>query len=157
MMQSNKELSNIIELHFIELAKYNNDISAKNQSRFDRWLHLLKFGELYASGERKLSDPMKEMEGITMVIDEIKVATSNAQLMDLIESRRKAEHDRATYLKEAKDQGLCEGITKGIKEGENKEKLKTAKKMLLKGLEFSLISEMTGLSLEDLGNIKVNS
>lgn len=51
-------------------------------------------------------------------------------------------------------QGIAQGIVQGLEEGAEKAKMEDAKKMIELGLDLSLISEITGLSLEKLSNIK---
>ena len=57
-------------------------------------------------------------------------------------------------MKEAVKKGLEKGIKQGRKEGREEEKLLTAKNMLNKKLDINLISEVTGLSISDINNIK---
>jgi hypothetical protein len=104
-VESNKELTDMMEFHFIELPKYDENSSIENQSKFERWLHLLKFGKLYADG-RKLPDLLKEEEGMTMVVDAIKSATADPNLKYILMSREQAlldkfneEYERAEFKK----------------------------------------------------------
>ncbi|MBI4861011.1 MAG: Rpn family recombination-promoting nuclease/putative transposase [Candidatus Riflebacteria bacterium] len=40
-----RELSDVLEIHFIELVKFNQDKPQTLRSPFEKWLHILKFGE----------------------------------------------------------------------------------------------------------------
>ena len=51
------------------------------------------------------------------------------------------------------DEGLEKGREEGIKEGIKKEKRHTAKTMFLKGIAVETISEITGLSKEEIGKL----
>ena len=53
-------------------------------------------------------------------------------------------------LKEAEAEGLKQGLKQGLKEGELKAKWETARNMRAKSMDFSLIAELTGLSVEAL-------
>ena len=53
-------------------------------------------------------------------------------------------------LLKGKKVGLHEGIQKGLQKGKLAEKFKSAKIMLQKGCAFSFISEITGLSIEEI-------
>ena len=61
-------------------------------------------------------------------------------------------------LREGKQEGLREGEQKGLREGEQKgrieEKIETAKAMLAKGMEVTLISEITNLPEAQLSRLK---
>ena len=56
---------------------------------------------------------------------------------------------KAEGLAEGKAEGLAEGLAKGIKETQ----LSTARKMLKLGMTIEEISEITGLTKEEIGNM----
>ena len=56
------------------------------------------------------------------------------------------EEGKAQGLEEGKAQGLQEGKTQGMQQS----KIEIAKKMLSKGISLDLITEMTGLSEEEI-------
>ena len=55
---------------------------------------------------------------------------------------------------EGKQEGLLEGKQEGLLEGEQKGRIETAKAMLAKGMEITLISEITNLSEAQLLQLK---
>ena len=55
---------------------------------------------------------------------------------------------------EATKKGLKEGLEKGLERGTEQSKNEIAKNMLKKDLDISLISEVTGLSNEQINNLK---
>ena len=55
---------------------------------------------------------------------------------------------------EATKKGLKEGLEKGLERGTEQSKKEIAKNMLKKDLDISLISEVTGLSNEQINNLK---
>ena len=57
-------------------------------------------------------------------------------------------------LREGKQEGLLEGAQKGLREGEQKGRIETAKAMLAKGMEMTLISEITNLPHAQLLQLK---
>jgi predicted transposase/invertase (TIGR01784 family) len=61
-------------------------------------------------------------------------------------ARMKEEYN----LEEARQNKYIEGVQEGIQKGEEKNKLAIAENMLKKGLEHTLIAEMTGVSLDVL-------
>ena len=52
--------------------------------------------------------------------------------------------------REGREEGLAEGRKEGLAEGQSAKQEEIACKMLEKGLDFTLIAEMTGLSEKDL-------
>jgi predicted transposase/invertase (TIGR01784 family) len=65
------------------------------------------------------------------------------------EAREMAIHDEITRITEAREEGFSQGITR--------EKSDTARKMLLKNMDESLIAELTGLSPQQLHKLKMES
>lgn len=61
-----------------------------------------------------------------------------------------AEWDRESQLATAIMHGEERGEARGLAKGRAEEKAKTAKSMKEKGMELSLISEITGLSAEQI-------
>ena len=60
--------------------------------------------------------------------------------------------------REGKAEGIAEGKEIGLAEGEAKEKLATAKRMLAKGCySLEVIAELTNLSLADVEKLKEES
>ena len=57
-------------------------------------------------------------------------------------------------LREGKQEGLLEGEQKGRIEGEQRGRIETAKVMLAKGMEITLISEITNLPEAQLSQLK---
>ena len=60
----------------------------------------------------------------------------------------------AEGLEKGKEEGLAEGLEKGKEEGEHHAKIETAKNMLSKGLDINLVSQCTGLSVEDIKRLQ---
>lgn len=91
-----------------------------------------------------------------------------AQLSQFSPEERKAYEDSIKYyrdLKNSVDTARTDGLQEGIELGEQmgsekgeqlgikKEKREVAKRMLAKGLEASLVAELTGLNLNDVKNL----
>lgn len=55
-----------------------------------------------------------------------------------------------TAIDEAREEGLEQGLEKGLEQGRNEERLQLIRKMVSRGMTPDLISEMTGLSLEEI-------
>ena len=71
------------------------------------------------------------------------------------EKRRMAIEKAMTEGQEkGRAEGRAEGIELGIKQGENRNSLAIAQKMLLAGLPYSQVMEFTGLTKEQLEKLK---
>ena len=58
-----------------------------------------------------------------------------------------------TAIDEAREEGLVQGLERGLEQGRNEERLQLIRKMVSRGMTPELISEMTGLSLEEIETI----
>ena len=56
--------------------------------------------------------------------------------------------------KEGREEGLKEGEKKGLKKGLKEKSIEIAKNMLKKGLDINLISELSGLTIEEINELK---
>lgn len=56
-------------------------------------------------------------------------------------------------LQKGMEQGLAEGLKQGLKQGKHKKAIQIAKSMLLKNFTPDIISEITGLSLNEIHSL----
>ncbi len=147
-IKSKKELTDLTEIQFIELPKFQRDKPRKDMSLFEKWLLALKFGERYVI-ENNIPDELKEEEEIVMALQEMVRASNDDEVREILEMRSKALHDEASRLYQAK----MEGREKGREEGIQKEKFNTAIKLHDKAYSIELISDITGLPIEKLKQI----
>ena len=64
------------------------------------------------------------------------------------------EKDNMMIENSIRDEATKKGIKQGLERGTEQSKNEIAKNMLKKGLDISLISEVTGLSNEQINNLK---
>ncbi|MEW6283242.1 MAG: Rpn family recombination-promoting nuclease/putative transposase [Candidatus Eremiobacterota bacterium] len=152
-------MTDILELHFIELPKFRRDKPHELRTPFEKWLHVLKFGELYEEALGPIPEALTQEEGIEMALDSMRKACASDEVREMVEMRMKALRDEATRLEYALEEGLKKGIEQGIKQGIEKgiekgrrEALRdTARRMREAGLSLETITRVTGLGPEDLG------
>jgi predicted transposase/invertase (TIGR01784 family) len=141
-VKSNEELTDVIELHFIELDKFMKEKPFELSTRFERWLFLLKFGEIYKGGKEGLPQELKEEEGIPMAADAYQRIMSDEHFRLYLIERDMAKSDYATRLYEARQEGMQEA------------NLENARKMLKDGLGLDMIKRYTGMSDDEINAIK---
>lgn len=115
-VKTHKELSELKELHFIELRKYNDDKPRKDQTRFEKWLHALRFKNIYG-GADMLPKELLEDDEIGPAMREFQKAIADPKIRNLIEMREKAERDEVSRLAFSFDQGKAQGKVEGKEEG----------------------------------------
>ena len=57
---------------------------------------------------------------------------------------------REEGLEQGLEQGVAQGIKQGLEQGRNEERLQLIRKMVSRGMTPELISDMTGLSLNEI-------
>jgi predicted transposase/invertase (TIGR01784 family) len=133
----NLSLPDLPQLHFVELPKYA-DKPAGLRSRLEKWLHVLRFGEHYASGERELPDDIRAEEEMFMAIEEAKRVNADERLRAILEYRDKVEHDRITAEEAAERRGIE----------------KVARAMIAQRCDPELISTCTGLPVDVIVDLR---
>lgn len=142
--KQNRALTNDLELHYIELQKFTPDKPAKLRTRFEKWLYVLKFADLYHS--RNLPKDLAQEEGISMAIDAMRKAYARDDIRELIEAREKAERDEISRVAHA----LRKGRNEGIKEGRKEHLEEVARRMLSQGFTPEQVQMATGASQEQV-------
>ncbi len=132
--ETHEELTDIIELHFIELKKMKHVKHADEvKSKLEAWLHFINQPD---------SEVVRELEAVESEIKSAKAElirlSGNKVERELFETRRQAMLDEASALAFAEEKGA------------KKEKLEIAKNLIQKGLDNGFIVETTGLSLEEV-------
>jgi predicted transposase/invertase (TIGR01784 family) len=132
--ETHEELTDIIELHFIELKKMKHVKHADEvKSKLEAWLHFINQPD---------SEVVRELEAVESEIKSAKAElirlSGNKVERELFEKRRQAMLDEASALAFAEEKGA------------KKEKLEIAKNLIQKGLDNGFIVETTGLSLEEV-------
>ena len=142
-LTSNEELTDLQEIHFIELPKFNeigNKEYVENVEKMDaleKWLEFLVEPESNTVRQLELSN-----EEIKLAKSELYRLSMDSNEREQYNMREKAIYDRISALENAEAKGKIERELELIKESLNQ------------GLEISLISKITGLSEEEILKIK---
>ena len=68
----------------------------------------------------------------------------------MIDERIRIQENYDMTMETAIDEAREEGLVQGLEQGRNEERLQLIRKMVSRGMTPELISEMTGLSLEEI-------
>jgi predicted transposase/invertase (TIGR01784 family) len=137
------------------LPKFAPDKPKLLQSRFEKWLYLLKFSDLYHNLE--LPESLKEEEGIEMAIDRMREAYAQDEIRAVIEAQEKAKRDAISRLSFAERKGRKQGLEEGREEGRREVREETARRMLALELDLEIISQATGFSVMELERFRTPS
>ena len=136
-------LTNLIEFHYIELKKFlkkHPEISDK----LNQWLYLL-CGE--GDKIKMISKDNKSIEKVVKGLDEMSM-DENERLEAY--KARLAEWEYNYNMAQERADGLAEGVARGIKSGKIEKQKEIAKNMKNKNMDYQTISELTGLSIEEI-------
>ncbi|WP_448527961.1 Rpn family recombination-promoting nuclease/putative transposase [Raineya sp.] len=149
-----------LEFNFIELPKFNKT-EKELQTLTEKWVFFIKNAENLEVIPESVDD-----EGLkTAYLEADKHLWSKKDLeayeyARMRETDEKAEKMKAEQvgfqkgLEKGIEKGIKKGVKKGIKEGIEKNKIETALKAIQKGLDNETISELTGLSLQEIENLR---
>ena len=128
-----------LEMHFIELPKFVKKNPGAN-TKLEQWLWLI------VGRKEKLEMAKQENKEIKKAMEIIDEMSMDPKEWELYESRRLAIMDYNTNMRLFKE----EGIKQGELQGEKKNKLKIAKKLISKRMPIDEIIEITELTKEEI-------
>ncbi|RZI45732.1 Rpn family recombination-promoting nuclease/putative transposase [Candidatus Finniella inopinata] len=150
-----------LELHTVELKKFSNNareglenIVAKVKNSLDMWVAFLTRHDLLNKDHlpSRMDNP-----ALKKALNVLDVMNFGAEERELYESHLKWLRVEANTLRkyEAKGftEGKAEGIEEGKAEGETTAKLAIAHKLLESGMEQRMVSQITGLSLNQIATL----
>lgn len=142
--ETHEELTDVMELHFIELKKMKEVKNAKDiQSKLEAWLLFITNPE---------SELIQELEQVQVEIREAKEElirmSSDSKERERYEKRKESMLEKVSLLEGAEQ--------KGIEKGQKQKAIEMAKKLIDKGLDNEFILETTDLSILEIEEIRKN-
>lgn len=147
---SNEELTDVGEIHFIEIPKLEEGTDEKDI--LVAWVEFLKDPE-----SEKVRSLEMSIEEIRQAKDELIRMSNDDTQRQIYEMRAKTLKDKVSALNEAErkgiKKGLEEGKKKGLEEGKKEKAIEIAKS-LLDVLDVETISLKTGLTIDEINKLK---
>lgn len=142
----------IIEINMEKYVNmwYDYEKEGKNKKLIEKNQLIIMLG-LEKEELEKLSKEYKKVGDFMKELDKINDDIEFREYMTYEEDQRKIFNSR---IIEAEEIGLAKGLAKGHAEGQKSEKLEIAKNLLNKNIDIEIISETTGLSIEEIKNLK---
>ena len=143
------DISDVYPEYYLLKVNQFNDYAKTN---LDQWVYFLKNSEIIdnftAKGLTKAKEVFKVMN---MSDDERKDYEKHLDFLSYMSS---LEETRVIDMEEAEKKGIEQGVEQGIEQGEYKKALEIAKSLKRKGIDFSIINEATGLTVEEIEKLK---
>ena len=141
-IESNEELTDIMEVHFIEIPKLKD--SSDEKDMLVAWTEFLKDPE-----SEKVRGLELSVEEIRQAKDELIRMSNDKKQRELYDMRANSLRDKISELNAAERKG----IEKGKEEGRKEEKIKIARNMKLSGLDTDTIANITNLSPDEIDKL----
>ena len=135
------ELTDVLELYIIEIPKAREILRKEPKNELAQWVMFIN-----DPNESEVSQIMKENKEIEEAMTELEKISKDKELRRVAELREKAIRDEKNGLRHAREEGIKEGIEQGIEQ--------VAKKMLELKVPIQDIINATGLTEEEILNIK---
>ena len=148
-LETNEELTDVIEMHFIEIPKLPEESDEKDMLM--AWTEFLRNPE-----SEKVRSLEMSIEEIREAKDELIRLSNDNKQRELYEMRSKILKDKVSALNEAERKGIEKGRKEGIEDGIKQEKVEIAKN-LLDVLDDETISLKTGLTIEKIQQLRKES
>jgi len=136
-----------LEIHTIELKKFRKSAIIKPREK-EFWLWFIDH-----TNKEMIDMACSKFNKIEKLQKKLDEMTADPAVAHELLNRQMAEYDRITALSKAHDKGMEEGRA----EGEAKEKVKIARKMLASNISVEQICEITGLSVEEIKKLSSKS
>ena len=147
-LETNHILTNHFEMHFLELQKYLSS-NSNLKEELDAWFYFLTIKEKIEKMEEIMDILVKKNPIMKEVYDEY---NKFADTKDLFENY--AEYEKNYFdilaLSEERIRGREEGREEGREQGIKETQISMARNMKNKNMDIKLISELTGLSIEEI-------
>lgn len=124
----------------VEHSKLNSQ-NIPNEGGLLNWLLFLKSEDTTNWEVLKVNEPT-----LGKAMTALEYLSQDAEARRMYEMRQKALHDEASMLEGARAEGESFGNLKG--------KLEVAENMLSKGMDLAIVAELTGLSTEQLEQLR---
>lgn len=150
--ESGKEYIRNFIIYEINMEKYMKLWYNKNEKELEKSKYIVMLN-LEKEELEKLSKKDKVVIKYMKELERVNENPKFREYMSAEEDNKKIEN---SLKREWMEEGLAEGRIEGIKEGSYKRNIEIAKTMLEKGMDNELISEVTGLSIEEIGKLNTN-
>ena len=142
-------LTDRLELIIIELPKARRMYKTNPNNTICQWMLFLD-----NPNQKEVVQIMKENKDINKAIDELEQVSGNEKLRRIAELKEKYIRDEQASIAYAQNEGYRQGEEKGKAKGKTERSIEIAKRLLKKQMSTKDIAEVTGLSLEEIENLK---
>ena len=140
-----------VQIHFVEIKRFtdileNISVNDYNNNKLLSWIDFFTTNDL----ERDINKLMGGNNIMSKVVDKYKRFIADEKEMSAYNERDAFLYGQAVMLQYEREEGRKEGRKEGREEGTREALILTARNMKNRNLDASLISDITGLSIEEI-------
>ena len=132
-------------IYDINMVKCKNLWYTKDKE-FDKYKYLM----MLDLNEEKLEDLSKKDKVVSKYMETLEEVNKDPEFREYMSAEEDARKMENSHLDEARAEGRAEGIS----QGKNERNIEIAKNMLSKNMDIKLISEITGLTEDEINSLK---
>jgi predicted transposase/invertase (TIGR01784 family) len=144
---------------FVELPKFKKPVEAL-ETNVDRWLFCLKnlsrLNARPAEVQGRIFEKLFKAAEIKK-LTEADMEAYNKSILEYQDVRDAVDYAREEASEKSFKEGVERGFKRGIKEGVNQKSVEIARKCFQKRMSLEEIAELTGLSVEQIKELKVKN
>lgn len=133
---------------YLEMPKFTKTLS-ELETLFDKWLYAIRHLPDLMERPKELYEAVFER-----FFEQAEIAKFNRQELQNYEYSLKNFWDWYSIMQTAENKSRAEGLAKGRAEGAEEKNKENARKMRLKGYPVNEISDITGLSIEEIERLQ---
>ena len=142
----NMLLTNKMEYHYIQLPKFKEKCR-RISNKLEQWLTFI------------INDDVEEIkmidnEFVQKAEDELEYINADEEERMRAKFRERSEWKYHADMKSMYSEGKNDGIKEGLKQGIKEQKITIAKNMLAEKIDIHIIAKTTGLTIEEIENLK---
>ena len=132
---------------YLEMPKFNKS-EDELVTMFDKWLFVLR------NLSRLMARPAALQDRIfTRLFEAAEIAKFTKEQYEAYEESLKVYRDWQNTIVTAKQKGMAKGMAEGIAKGRMEQNIANARSMKLAGLDYEIISQVTGLSKDEIDKL----
>ena len=135
-------------IYEINMDYYDKIWYSKNEDEIKKNLYMIMLDL-----DKKELENMPKDKIVDKYITNVTIVNDNPEFQKYMSEEEDKRKIQNSLLSEAKENGYTSGINDGISKGENKKSIEIAKNMLKKNMSIEDISDITGLSIEEINKL----
>lgn len=136
-----------LTLIYLEMPKFNKS-EDELVTMFDKWLFVLR------NLSRLMARPAALQDRIfTRLFEAAEIAKFTKEQYEAYEESLKVYRDWQNTIVTAEQKGMAKGMAEGIAKGRMEQNIANARSMKLAGLDYEIISQVTGLSKDEIDKL----